>query len=72
MERSSFLVFISAVIGGSPISSGNLGVGGLGSKLEILFCSAAESEVTPLVVIGGGSSGFPLSTRYSYHQLHMI
>lgn len=72
MERSSFLVFISAVIGGSSISSGNLGVGGTGSKLEILFVSAAESDVTPLVAIGGGSIGFPLSLRYSYYQPHTI
>jgi hypothetical protein len=51
-ERSSFLLFISAVVGGKPISFGNFGVGGLGSKLDTLFFSSAviEEPETPLIV----------------------
>jgi hypothetical protein len=60
-------------LGGRPISfalgkCGDDGVGGLGSRLEILFCE--EDGSTPFVVGEADSpaTGLPFSIRYSYHQ----
>jgi hypothetical protein len=62
----------SAEFGGSPISFelgkwGDDGVGGLGSRLEILFCD--EDGWTPFIVGEVDSTGLPFSIRYSYYKL---
>lgn len=45
---------------------GDEGVGGLGSRLEMLFCEELGSM--PFVVGEFASTGLPFSIRYSYHQ----
>jgi len=61
----------SAEFGGSPISSGSFGVGGLGSRLDdVLFFSPDPDVLSrPFVVGGGDSIGLPFSIRYSYYQI---
>jgi hypothetical protein len=61
----------SAEFGGRPISfalgiCADEGVGGLGSRLEMLLWDEVGS--TPFVVGEFASTGLPFSIRYSYHQ----